>query len=76
MIQIEEAYNFHSIDKKILIANVNIERTIKNISKEERGFLSQKIIYDLRTFIEYIAFKIYLEDKTITEKYNNITTFC
>lgn len=61
MIRIEEKYNFNSVDKKIIEANSIIERNIESIPKEQRGFLSQNILGQLRTFVEYIGLKIYLE---------------
>ena len=73
MIVIEEKYNFNSVDKKILEANYYLERNIDKFSKGERGFLSQNILAKLRTFVEYTAFKIYLEGKRETIIYNNRT---
>lgn len=73
MIEIEEKYNFNNVDKKILEANSILERNISKFAKDQRGFLSQNLLNGLRTFIEYIAFKLYLEGKTETIKYNNIT---
>ena len=64
MIKIEEKYDFNSIDKKIMEANSNIERNIDRFSAEDRGFLSQNLLNALRTFVEYIAVKIYLTGKT------------
>ena len=61
MIRIEEKYNFNSVDKKIIEANSIIERNIESIPKDQRGFLSQNILSQLRTFVEYIGLKIYLE---------------
>lgn len=60
MIRIEECYNFNSIDKKILESNSIIERNIEK-NEGDRGFLSQNILAQLRTFVEYIGLKIYLE---------------
>ena len=73
MIKIEEKYNFNSVDRKIIEANLNIERNISKFSNDERGFLSQNLLNALRTFIEYIAFKIYLTGKTETINYDNGT---
>ena len=72
MIKIEEKYDFNSVDNKIMEANYNIER---NISKfyDDRGFLSQNLLNSLRTFVEYIAFKIYLTGRTDLLVYNNKT---
>lgn len=73
MIKIEEKYDFNSIDKKIMEANSNIERNIKKFSDDDRGFLSQNLLNALRTFVEYIAVKIYLTGKTETINYDNGT---
>lgn len=73
MIKIEEKYDFNSIDKKIMEANSNIERNIKKFSNDDRGFLSQNLLNALRTFVEYIAVKIYLTGKTETINYDNGT---
>lgn len=73
MIRIEEKYNFNSVDRKIIEANLNIERNISKFSDDERGFLSQNLLNALRTFIEYIAFKIYLTGKKETINYDNGT---
>ena len=73
MIKIEEKYNFNSIDKRIIEANSNIERNINKFSDNDRGFLSQNLLNALRTFVEYIAVKIYLTGKTETVNYNNKT---
>ena len=73
MIKIEEKYNFYSVDKKIIEANSNLEKNISKIPKNDRGFLSQNLLNGLRTFIEYIAFKIYLEGKNETINYDNKT---
>lgn len=73
MIKIEEKYNFNSIDKRIIEANSNIERNINKFSDNDRGFLSQNLLNALRTFVEYIAVKIYLTGKTETVNYDNKT---
>lgn len=73
MIKIEEKYNFNSIDKRIMEANSNIERNINKFSDNDRGFLSQNLLNALRTFVEYIAVKIYLTGKTETVNYDNKT---
>jgi Viral (Superfamily 1) RNA helicase. len=73
MIKIEESYDFNSINKKILEANNNIERIIDKLSKDDRGFLSQNILSELRTFVEYIAFKIHLDGQSAVKDYNNNT---
>lgn len=73
MIKIEEKYNFNSIDKRIMEANSNIERNIKKFSDNDRGFLSQNLLNALRTFVEYIAVKIYLTGKTENVNYDNKT---
>ena len=83
MIKIEEMYNFVSIDKKILESNSIIERNIEKYTGEDRGFLSQNVLAQLRTFVEYIGLKIYLEynnpdeeivynDKTVSNSMNFI----
>lgn len=61
MIKIEEMYNFTSIDKKILESNSVIERNIEKYNNDDRGFLSQNVLAQLRTFVEYIGLKIFLE---------------
>lgn len=61
MIKIEEMYNFTSIDKKIMESNSVIERNIEKYTGDDRGFLSQNVLSQLRTFVEYIGLKIYLE---------------
>lgn len=73
MIAIEEKYDFTSVDKKIYEANSYLERNIDKFKSDDRGFLSQNILAGLRTFVEYIAFKIYLDGKTETTVYNNNT---
>ena len=73
MIKIEEKYNFNSIDKRIMEANSNIERNINKFSNNDRGFLSQNLLNALRTFVEYVAVKIYLTGKTETVNYDNKT---
>ena len=73
MIKIEEKYDFNSIDKKIMEANSNIERNIDRFSADDRGFLSQNLLNALRTFVEYIAVKIYLTGKTEIINYDNGT---
>ena len=73
MIKIEEKYDFNSIDKKIMEANLNIERNISKFSADDRGFLSQNLLNSLRTFLEYIVVKIYLTGKTETINYDNKT---
>ena len=73
MIAIEEKYDFNSVDKKIYEANSYLERNIDKFTSDERGFLSQNLLAGLRTFVEYIAFKIYLEGKNETYIYNNKT---
>lgn len=73
MIKIEERYNFYSVDKRIIEADSNLEKNISKIPKNDRGFLSQNLLNGLRTFIEYIAFKIYLEWKNETINYDNKT---
>jgi len=73
MIRIEEKYDFNSIDKRIIEANLNIERNINKFSDNERGLLSQNLLNALRTFVEYIAFKIYLTGKIGTFNYDNKT---
>lgn len=73
MIKIEEKYDFNSIDKKIMEANSNIERNINKFSDNDRGFLSQNILNALRTFVEYIAVKIYLTGRKETINYDNRT---
>ena len=73
MIKIEEKYDFNSIDKRIMESNSNIERNIKKFSDDDRGFLSQNLLNALRTFVEYIAVKIYLTGKTETINYDNGT---
>lgn len=61
MIKIEECYDIKTIDKKILESNSIIERNIDKYSNDERGFLSQNVLAQLRTFTEYIGLKIYLD---------------
>lgn len=73
MVKIEEEYNFDSVDIKIMESNSIIERNISKFSNAERGFLSQNLLNALRTFLEYIAFKIYLGVNRETIKYNNET---
>ena len=83
MIKIEEKYNFNSVDKKIMEGNSIFERNIETIPKNQRGLLSQNILGNLRTFVEYIGLKIYLEnnelgqtiiydDQTVTKAMNYI----
>lgn len=75
MIKIEEMYNFTSIDKKILEANSVIEKNIEKYKDDDRGFLSQNVLAQLRTFVEYIGLKIYLEYNNPNDDlvYNDIT---
>ena len=75
MIKIEEMYNFTSIDKKILEANSVIEKNIEKHKDDDRGFLSQNVLAQLRTFVEYIGLKIYLEYNNPNDDlvYNDIT---
>lgn len=61
MIKIEEMYSFTSIDKKILESNSVIERNIEKYDSDDRGFLSQNVLGQLRTFVEYIGLKVFLE---------------
>ena len=47
-----------AIDKAILDTNENICKNIKNIPSNERGFLSQNLLGQLRNFVEYIGLKL------------------
>lgn len=47
------------IDKAIKDTDDVICENIQRLSKEDRGFLSQNILSQLRNFVEYIAIKIY-----------------
>ena len=50
------------IDKAILDTNNVICKNIELMTKEERGFLSQNILSQLRNFVEYIIQKIYFSE--------------
>lgn len=50
-----------NINDKITIIDENICKNI-NKNKDDRGFLSQNILSELRNLIEHIALKIYNED--------------
>ncbi len=60
MIKIEEEYNFTTINRKIMESNSIIEKNIEKYSDDDRGFLSQNVLAQLRTFVECIGLKIYM----------------
>lgn len=68
-IKIEERYSFGSIDEQIFESNSIIERNIELLNKENRGLLSQNLLSHLRTFVEYIAFKFFIESGDHNEYY-------
>ena len=47
-----------AIDKAILDTNENICKNISKFSPDERGFLSQNLLSQLRNFVEYIGLKL------------------
>lgn len=65
MIKIEEEYNFTTINRKIMESNSIIEKNIEKYSDDDRGFLSQNVLAQLRTFVECIGLKIYMEYKNL-----------
>lgn len=63
------------IDEQINTTDKLIYDTIEKNLDEDRGFLSQSILKNIRTLIEHIAMKIYARDKNISnleDKYENI----
>lgn len=59
------------INRKINIINTRIENEFDD-AKDNRGYVSQNIIKNLRDFIEYISFKIYIiEDVKAYIEYNH-----
>jgi len=53
------------IDNKIKVIDEVICRNIDKFDISERGLLSQNILSQLRTFVEHIALKVYLDGKDI-----------
>lgn len=74
-VKIEEHYSFESINEKIIESNSIIERNIELLCNDDRGLLSQNLLSHLRTFIEYISFKLFLENAPSDKKflYDNLT---
>lgn len=56
----DEALSF--INKKIDTVNTRIEHEFEHV-KENRGYVSQNVVKNLRDFVEYIAFKVYITEK-------------
>ena len=65
----DEILNF--INRKIDIINTRIENEFED-AKDDRGYVSQNIIKNLRDFIEYIAFRVYtIEEVKDYMEYNH-----
>ena len=64
------------IDNQILVINKTICDSIDTIDASQRGFLSQLILAQLRTFVEHIMLKVYavteLKVQDIDNKWENI----
>lgn len=61
-----------NIDNNIMVINKNICNNINKHSEDERGFLAQNIMAQMRNFLEHIFLKIYSEGKDIENTYSNI----
>lgn len=64
------SHAFLNIDRQILEINQVICRNIDNI--DERGFLSQNILSQLRNFVEHIMLKVWSYPNDIDNSYENI----
>lgn len=60
-----------NLERDILNINLVICKNIENIKCDERGFLSQNILSQLRNFLEAIAVVIYFNDKKDEDSENN-----
>lgn len=60
------------IDSQILDIDKLIYNSIEIIDKNERGFISQIILSNLRNFVEHIMLKVYSNGNDINNSYENI----
>ena len=60
------------IDAELRNLDESICRHIDNISRDPRGFVSQDVLSDLRTFLEHIMLKIYDNNRNLDVTYDNI----
>ena len=61
-----------TIDLQILQINQTICKNIDTIETAERGFISQNILSQLRTFVEHIMLKVWKHPGDVQDSYSNI----
>lgn len=61
----------NNIEYQIYRSNKSIERHIDNIDFSNRGFVSQDLLQDLRTFIQTIMLRIYANDHDVSLEYGD-----
>ena len=60
------------IDAEIRRVDAAICRHIDNIDRDERGFVAQDVVSDLRHLVEHIMLKIYANNEDILDNYENL----